>query len=322
MKASTTEIDELVEVYVKPHHKIAHYLKKGWLQLDDFDLFLKVMKEKIYYNDRGGSFNQIVDVSFNHYTDGKVHFSVHGKFKGERICTYDAFAKRVWDYFNGSKIKKVERRETMNIGYIRVSSKEQNIQRQLKKMNDLHIEERFIFIDKESGKDFERPNYKAMKEIVREGDLVYIDSLDRLGRTYEGVITEWKYITRELNADIVVLENETLFDSRKFKSMGDMGKLMEDQFLSLLSYVSEQERKKIKQRQAEGIAAAKQRGQKLGRPTVELKTLTKEQNKILKENYDQWDNKEITGVQFAEMLELKKNSFYKIIKEYENTLSK
>ncbi|MEB1789827.1 recombinase family protein [Acinetobacter baumannii] len=206
----------------------------------------------------------------------------------------------------------------MNIGYIRVSSKDQNIERQLNKMNDLHIEERFIFIDKESGKNFNRPNYQAMKEIIREGDLVYIDSLDRLGRTYEGVIKEWKHITRELNADIVVLENPTLFDSRKFKSMGDMGKLMEDQFLSLLSYVAEQERNKIRQRQAEGIAAAKQRGQKLGRPTVELKTLTKEQHKILKENYDRWDSKEITGVQFAKMLELKKNSFYNIIKEYEN----
>ncbi|PGK02531.1 recombinase, partial [Bacillus cereus] len=97
-----------------------------------------------------------------------------------------------------------------------------------------------------------------MKEIIREGDLVYIDSLDRLGRNYNGVITEWKFITRELKADIVVLDNETLFDSRKFKGMGDMGKLMEDQFLSLLSYVAEQERNKIRQRQAEGIAAAKE----------------------------------------------------------------
>lgn len=206
----------------------------------------------------------------------------------------------------------------MNIGYIRVSSKDQNIQRQLNKMNNLQIEERFIFVDEESGKDFDRPQYQAMRKIVREGDLVFIDSLDRLGRTYEGVITEWKYITRELNADIVVLENETLFDSRKFKSMGDMGKLMEDQFLSLLSYVAEQERKKIKQRQAEGIEAAKQRGQKLGRPVIELKTLSKEQKKILEDNYEKWTNKIITGVEFANMLELKKNTFYKIIKEYEN----
>ncbi|WP_242322101.1 recombinase family protein, partial [Bacillus cereus group sp. BfR-BA-01393] len=117
----------------------------------------------------------------------------------------------------------------MNIGYIRVSSKDQNIERQFKKMKDLQIEERFIFIDRESGKNFDRPNFKAMKEIIREGDLVYIDSLDRLGRNYDGVIAEWKFITRELKADIVVLDNETLFDSRKFKDMGDMGKLMEDQ---------------------------------------------------------------------------------------------
>ncbi|MGH0686731.1 recombinase family protein [Bacillus mycoides] len=207
----------------------------------------------------------------------------------------------------------------MNIGYIRVSSKEQNIERQFKKMKDLQIEDRFIFIDKESGKDFNRPNYQAMKEIIREGDLLYIDSLDRLGRNYDGVIAEWKCITRELKADIVVLDNETLFDSRKFKDMGDMGKLMEDQFLSLLSYVAEQERKKIKQRQAEGIAAAKEKGMKFGRPVVKLETLSKEQQRILKDNYDRWKSEEIKGVEFSGMLGLKKTSFYKIMKEYENT---
>ncbi|ENL4423734.1 MULTISPECIES: recombinase family protein [Bacillus cereus group] len=206
----------------------------------------------------------------------------------------------------------------MNIGYIRVSSKDQNIERQFKKMKDLQIEERFIFIDRESGKNFDRPNFKAMKEIIREGDLVYIDSLDRLGRNYDGVIAEWKFITRELKADIVVLDNETLFDSRKFKDMGDMGKLMEDQFLSLLSYVAEQERNKIRQRQAEGIAAAKERGQKLGRPTLELKTLSKEQRKTIEENYSNWKDKVITGVEFMNMIGLKKTNFYKIIKEYEN----
>ncbi|MDA2113644.1 recombinase family protein, partial [Bacillus cereus] len=129
-------------------------------------------------------------------------------------------------------------------------------------------------------------------------------------------------ITRELKADIIILDNETLFDSRKFKDMGDMGKLMEDQFLSLLSYVAEQERNKIKQRQAEGIAAAKSRGMKFGRPVVKLETLSKEQQKILKDNYDRWKSEEIKGVEFSEMLNLKKTSFYKIMKEYENTLSK
>ncbi|MEB9511278.1 recombinase family protein [Bacillus cereus] len=210
----------------------------------------------------------------------------------------------------------------MNIGYIRVSAKDQNIERQLKKMKDLQIEDRFIFIDKESGKHFDRPSYQSMKKIIREGDLLHIDSLDRLGRNYDGIIAEWKYITRELKADIVVLDNETLFDSRKFKDMGDMGKLMEDQFLSLLSYVAEQERNKIKQRQAEGIAAAKSRGINFGRPVVKLETLSKEQKKILKDNYDRWKSEEIKGVEFSQMLNLKKTSFYKIMKEYENTLSK
>jgi DNA invertase Pin-like site-specific DNA recombinase len=205
----------------------------------------------------------------------------------------------------------------MKIGYIRVSSIDQNIDRQLQKMIELGIEERFIFIDRQSGKDFNRPQYQAMKRIIREGDLVYVDALDRLGRDYNGIIQEWKNITRELNADVVVLENESLFDSRKFKAMGDIGKLMEDQFLSLLAYVAEQERKKIRQRQAEGIALAKAKGKKLGRPAINLQTISKEQRQTLENNYHRWKNKEITGVEFMKMLGLKKNSFYKIMKEYE-----
>jgi DNA invertase Pin-like site-specific DNA recombinase len=205
----------------------------------------------------------------------------------------------------------------MNIGYIRVSSTDQNIDRQLKKMRELGIEDRFIFVDKQSGKDFEREQYKAMKKVIREGDLVYVDALDRLGRDYEGIIKEWKEITRELGADIVVLENETLFDSRKFKSMGDMGKLMEDQFLSLLSYVADQERKKIRQRQAEGIAVAKSQGKHLGRPKMELSTLSKEQRKTLDSFYQSWKINEITAVEFMGKLDLKKNTFYKIVKQYE-----
>lgn len=159
-----------------------------------------------------------------------------------------------------------------------------------------------------------------MKSVIREGDLVYIDALDRLGRNYDEIIKEWKHITREINADIVVLENQSLIDSRKFKSMGDMGKLMEDQFLSLLAYVAEQERKKILQRQKEGIAEAKAKGKHLGRPQLNLQTLSKHDRQVLEKNYQHWKNKKITGVQFAEMLQLKKNSFYKVLKEYEETL--
>ncbi|MDA2113190.1 recombinase family protein [Bacillus bombysepticus] len=168
-------------------------------------------------------------------------------------------------------------------GYIRVSTKDQNEQRHLHKIMERGVEARRIFVDKASGRHFDRPQYQLLRKILSNNDIVYIDALDRMGRNYDEVISEWKYITRELQADIVVLENETLFDSRKFR---DMGRLMEDQFLSLLSYVADQKRKKIHQRQIE-------------------------------ETFPKWKNREITGVKFMELLELKKNTFYKIVKEYE-----
>ncbi|MGW5982975.1 recombinase family protein [Bacillus mycoides] len=202
-------------------------------------------------------------------------------------------------------------------GYIRVSTKDQNEQRQLHKMMERGVEARRIFVDKASGKNFDRPQYQLLRKILNQGDIVYIDTLDRMGRNYDEVISEWKYITRELQADIVVLENEILFDSRKFREMGDMGRLMEDQFLSLLSYVADQERKKIHQRQAEGIAVAKSQGKHLGRPQVNLSTLSKQQINIIEETHSKWKSGEITAVMFMEMLELKKNTFYKIMKEYE-----
>ncbi|MBC6972463.1 recombinase family protein [Bacillus sp. Xin] len=202
-------------------------------------------------------------------------------------------------------------------GYIRVSTKDQNEQRQLHKMMKRGVEARRIFVDKASGRHFDRPQYQLLRKILSTGDIVYIDALDRMGRNYDEVISEWKYITRELQADIVVLENETLFDSRKFREMGDMGCLMEDQFLSLLSYVADQERKKIRQRQVEGIAVAKSQGKHLGRPRVNLSTLSKQQIYIIEETYSKWKSGEVTAVMFMEMLELRKNTFYKIMKEYE-----
>ena len=198
----------------------------------------------------------------------------------------------------------------MDLGYVRVSSKDQNEGRQLVKMQELGIEERFIFVDKQSGKDFDRPQYQAMKQVIREGDLVYIDSLDRLGRNYDGILEEWKEITRKINADIVILENETLFDSRKFKAMGDIGKLMEDQFLSMLSYVAEQERKKIRQRQAEGIARAKTEGRTGGRPMIKI------DDKFV-QAYTQWKAGEIKAVEAMELAGMKKVTFYNRVKDYE-----
>jgi len=202
-------------------------------------------------------------------------------------------------------------------GYIRVSTKDQNEQRQLHKMMERGVEARRIFVDKASGRHFDRPQYQLLRKILSTSDIVYIDALDRMGRNYDEVISEWKYITRELQADIVVLENETLFDSRKFREMGDMGRLMEDQFLSLLSYVADQERKKIHQRQAEGIAVAKAQGKHLGRPPFTLSVLSQKQLIIIEETYAKWKKREITSVRFMELLGLKKNTFYKILKEYE-----
>ncbi|SCM83745.1 Site-specific recombinase, DNA invertase Pin [uncultured Sporomusa sp.] len=198
-------------------------------------------------------------------------------------------------------------------GYVRVSAKDQNPDRQLVKMKSLGIEEQFIFIDKASGKDFDRPQYQNLRRFIQDGDLIYIDALDRLGRNYDEVISEWKHITRKLNADIVILENETLFDSRKFKIMGDMGKLMEDQFLSLLAYVAEQERKKIRQRQREGIDKALEDGRAYGRP----KTIVVTDGFI--QVYKRWKAREITAVRAQELLDMKPATFYRLAKEYEAT---
>lgn len=190
----------------------------------------------------------------------------------------------------------------MKMAYIRVSSKDQNEGRQIAKMQSLGIEERFTFVDKASGKNFDRPRYKAMKEVLREGDTLYIDNLDRLGRDYDSIIHKWKHITRNLKADIVALDMEGLFDSRKFH---DMGKLMEDQFLALLSYVAEQERKKIKQRQREGIDLALKEGRAYGRPRVQIP------NNFTKE-YRNWRAGQITAVEAMRRTGLKPNTFYRI----------
>jgi DNA invertase Pin-like site-specific DNA recombinase len=180
-------------------------------------------------------------------------------------------------------------------------------------MRELGIPEKYIFIDKQSGKTFDRPQYQSMKLIIREGDLIYIDALDRLGRDYDGIIREWKHITRELSADIIVLENESLFDSRKFKTMGDLGKLLEDQFLSMLSYLAEQERKKTKQRQKEGIEVAINNGVKFGRPKIEVT----DHFRLI---YNTWKSREISAAEGMRQLGYSKNTFYRRVREHEETL--
>lgn len=204
----------------------------------------------------------------------------------------------------------------MNIGYVRVSSKDQNPERQVAKMQELGITEKYIFIDKESGKNFDRTEYAKMREKLREGDVLFIDSLDRLGRNYEAVKDEWKYITRELQADIVALDMGGVFDSRSFKAQGDIGKFIEDMMLTTLSWVADQERKKIKTRQAEGIAIAKTEGKFKGRKPIEVDDSQFEQE------YTLWKAGQITATTAMKHLGIKPNTFYRRVAEYEKNKAK
>lgn len=206
---------------------------------------------------------------------------------------------------------------TKTFGYVRVSDKGQNTDRQLVAMQELGIDERDIFIDKASGKNFDRPQYQALKAQLRKGDLVYIVSLDRLGRNRNEIHKEWEGITKEIGADLVVLDMP-LLDTRQHKDT--LGTFVSDLVLQVLSFMAENEREKTLARQAEGIAVAKAKGKHLGRPQLNLNTLTKQQRTDLEANYTTWKAKEITGVQFMEKLGLKKNSFYKIISEFEEQL--
>ncbi|PGS53859.1 recombinase family protein [Bacillus sp. AFS041924] len=201
--------------------------------------------------------------------------------------------------------------------YIRVSSKEQNLERQLKEIHEIGVDERDIFIDKESGKDFNRPAYQSLKHQLREGDLLYIKSIDRFGRNSKEMRKEWEEITQDIKADIKVLDMP-LLDTTQHKDM--LGTFVSELVLQVLSFVAERERENIRQRQSEGIAVAKANGKHLGRPKLGLSTLNKDQKNKLESNYSKWKRKEISGVEFMNLLELKKNSFYKVINEYEQVL--
>ena len=147
-------------------------------------------------------------------------------------------------------------------GYIRVSTRDQNEDRQLIALRELKIPEKNIFMDKQSGKDFNRPQYKRLVRKLKKDDLLYIKSIDRLGRNYAEILEQWRLLTQIKGADIVVLDMP-LLDTRRGKDL--MGTFLSDIVLQVLSFVAENERTNIRQRQAEGIAAAKARGAKLGR---------------------------------------------------------
>ena len=153
----------------------------------------------------------------------------------------------------------------MEYGYMRVSTREQNEHRQLIALHQFGIPDRQIFLDKQSGKDFNRTNYRKLIRKLKEGDVIVVKSIDRLGRNYEDILEQWRLITKEKRVDIVVLDMP-LLDTRKNRDL--MGTLIADIVLQLLSYVAQTEREMIRQRQAEGIAAAKERGVRFGRPPM------------------------------------------------------
>lgn len=197
----------------------------------------------------------------------------------------------------------------MDAGYVRVSAKDQNEERQVAKMKELGIDERRIFIEKASGKDFDRPVYKSMKEVgLREGDVLYIDSIDRLGRNYEEIKDEWADLTKKLGVDIVVLDMP-LLDTRKSKDL--TGTLISDIVLQLLGYVAENERTKIKTRQAEGIAKAKERGVYTGRKKMDI------DKELFEKLYGEVKRKERTARFAMNELGVKPNTWYNLCKEFE-----
>lgn len=190
-------------------------------------------------------------------------------------------------------------------GYIHVSSADQNEDRQLVALRSCKVPECNLFVDKQSGKDFERPEYRRMLRRLKRDDLLYVKSIDRLGRNYGEILEQWRLLTKEKGVDIVVLDMPIL-DTRSGKDL--MGTFIADLVLQILSFVAQSERENIRQRQAEGIAAAKARGVPFGRPALPLP-----------ENFEQvvasWRNKEIDFASALQQTGMRPATFYRRLKE-------
>lgn len=226
----------------------------------------------------------------------------------------------------------------MEYGYIRVSAKDQNEDRQFEAMKEANIDINCIYIDRQSGKDFNREQYKLLvgrsghAPVLRKGDLLTILSIDRLGRNYTEIMNEWQYITRKIKADIRVIDMP-LLDTRK--SGGDLdNRFVADLVLQILSYVAEKERENIRHRQQQGIDAMEATCKKVDRVTpdkdgnIKQKYISRKTGKAVgrpeaeypaewETVYRAWKAKEITAVQAMEKLALKKSTFYNLVKRYE-----
>ena len=196
-------------------------------------------------------------------------------------------------------------------GYVRVSSIDQNEDRQMVALSEAGVSEKNIFIDKLSGKSFDRPQYKKLVEQLKAGDLLYILSIDRLGRNYEEIQKQWRIITKEKGADICLLDMP-LLDTRQGKDL--MGTFISDLVLQILSFVAQSERENIRKRQEQGIAAAKARGVRFGRPE---KPVPDNFGKIVSD----WEKKKVSFEKTLELCDMSEATFYRKLREYRLTKS-
>ncbi len=194
-------------------------------------------------------------------------------------------------------------------GYIRVSSTDQNEDRQRIAMQEKNVPNQNIFTDKQSGKDFDRPQYKKLKKKLKAGDLLYILSIDRLGRNYENIQKQWRILTKEIGVDICVIDMP-LLDTRNGKDL--MGTFIADLVLQILSFVAQSERENIKKRQLQGIAAAKARGVKFGRP-----------KKDLPEGFSEilcaWEKKQLASSEILRQYNISESTFYRRLREHRSS---
>lgn len=175
-------------------------------------------------------------------------------------------------------------------------------------MKKIDINNRDIFLDKQSGKNFHREQYQLMKRMIRKGDILYIHSLDRFGRSKDDILNEWQELTKEIGADIVVLDMP-LLDTTKYKN--SIGNFISDLIIQVLSWLAEDERDRIRTRQREGIDSALSNDVKFGRPSIEIT------DEFIKA-YDKWQSGEITAVKAMEEAGMKKTSFYKMVNDFKN----
>ena len=191
-------------------------------------------------------------------------------------------------------------------GYVRVSSTDQNEERQMVALAEAGVSEKNIFMDKQSGKSFDRPQYKKLVKKLKTGDLLYVLSIDRLGRNYEEIQNQWRVITKEVGADICVLDMP-LLDTRQGKDL--MGTFIADLVLQILSFVAQSERENIKKRQEQGIAAAKAKGVRFGRPEIPLPDNF---GKLVKD----WEKKRTSFEETLRLCNMSEATFYRKLREY------